>query len=215
MKQLLLIVTVLLSAVSLWSQKKDKTAMDYATIISAAELKKQLYIIAGPEMEGRNTPSAGLKKAAAYLESEFSAMGLQPIVNGKYQMPYALYLDSILSSSFSVNGHSFISGEDFQMNPNNYSAHIYAAEVVFAGYGLSDSTRNDYKGLDVKGKIVMVMAGTPNPGSGRGNFINKQAIAAQYGAIAVLQVQQNLSIQMRGGGPRHYLNLFKRSICLI
>jgi len=210
MKQLLLIVTVLLSAVSLWSQKKDKTAMDYATIISAAELKKHLYIIAGPEMEGRNTPSAGLKKAAAYLESEFSAMGLQPIVNGKYQMPYALYLDSILSSSFSVNGQSFISGEDFQMNPNNYSAHIHAAEVVFAGYGLSDSTRNDYKGLDVKGKIVMVMAGTPNPGSGRGNFVNKQAIAAQYGAIAVLQVQQNLSIQMRGGGPRHYLNLYKK-----
>ena len=35
-------------------------------------------------MEGRNTPSAGLKKAAAYLESEFIAMGLQPIANGKY-----------------------------------------------------------------------------------------------------------------------------------
>lgn len=137
-------------------------------------------------------------------------MGLQPIVNGKYQMPYALYLDSILSSSLMVNGQNYISGEDFQMNPNNYAAQIHAAEVVFAGYGMSDSTRNDYKGLDVKGKIVMVMAGTPNPGAGRGNFVNKQAIAAQYGAIAVLQVQQNLSIQMRGGGPRHYLNLYKK-----
>jgi hypothetical protein len=209
MKQLLFL-TILLSTVSLWGQKKDKIAMDYATIISAAELKKQLFIVAGPEMEGRNTPSAGLNKAAAYLASEFAALGLQPIVNGKFQMPYSLYLDTILSSSFTVNGQSFSSGEDFQMNPNNYSAQIHAAEVVFAGYGLSDSSRNDYKGLDVKGKIVMVMAGSPNPGSGRGNFVNKQAIAAQYGAIAVLQVQQNLSIQMRGSGPRHYLNFYKK-----
>ena len=113
MKQLLLVLTVLFSTCSIWAQKKDKTAMDYSTIITAAELKKQLFIIAGPEMEGRNTPSAGLKKAAAYLESEFSAMGLQPIVNGKYQMPYALYLDSILSSSLMVNGQNYISGDKF------------------------------------------------------------------------------------------------------
>ena len=210
MKQLLLVLTILFSTSFAWAQKKDKTAMDFSTIISAAELKKQLYVIAGPEMEGRNTPSAGLKKAAAYLETEFIAMGLQPIANGKYQMPYALYLDSILASSFSVNSQNYVSGEDFQMNPNNYSAQLHASEVVFVGYGMSDSTRNDYKGLDVKGKIVLVMAGTPNPGAGRGNFVNKQAIAAQYGAIAVLQVQQNLSIQMRGGGPRHYLNLYKK-----
>jgi len=119
MKQLLLVLTILFSTSFAWAQKKDKTAMDFSTIISAAELKKQLYVIAGPEMEGRNTPSVGLKKAAAYLESEFIAMGLQPIANGKYQMPYALYLDSILASSFSVNSQNYVSGEDFKMNLNN------------------------------------------------------------------------------------------------
>jgi hypothetical protein len=129
--------------------------MDFSTIISAAELKKQLYVIAGPEMEGRNTPSAGLKKAAAYLESEFIAMGLQPIANGKYQMPYALYLDSILASSFSVNNQNYVSGEDFQMNPNNYSALLHASEVVFVGYGIEDEKFNELAGLDLKGKVVI------------------------------------------------------------
>lgn len=62
MKQLLLVLTILFSTSSIWAQKKDKSAMDYSTIITATELKKQLFIIAGPEMEGRNTPSAGLKK---------------------------------------------------------------------------------------------------------------------------------------------------------
>lgn len=62
MKQLLLVLTVLFSTCTIWAQKKVKTTMDYSTIITAAELKKQLFIIAGPEMEGRNTPSVGLKK---------------------------------------------------------------------------------------------------------------------------------------------------------
>ncbi len=67
MKQLLLVLTILFSTSFAWAQKKDKTAMDFSTIISAAELKKQLYVIAGPEMEGRNTPSVGLKKESAYM----------------------------------------------------------------------------------------------------------------------------------------------------
>ena len=203
--------------------KADKSVSTFAATISAEDLKNHLYIVAGPDMEGRDTPSEGLKKAATYIENHFRKLGLVPIAPNGYQQPYNLYTDSIVSSNLSVNGKAFEAGNDFMMPSNNYIFSINAAEVVFAGYGISDSTRNDYKNLDVRGKVVMVMSGTPPNTSGSGqmrrNFVNKQAIAAQYGALAVLQVQSNISPQMRAMGGRPYLDLFRKStppnLCII
>jgi hypothetical protein len=204
-------------------KSSNNTVSTFASTISAGDLKNHLFIVAGPDMEGRDTPSEGLKKAASYIENHFKKLGLVPIAPNGYQQPYSLYTDSIVSSTLSVNGRVFEAGNDFMMPTNNYTFSVNAAEVVFAGYGLSDSTRNDYKNLDVRGKIVMIMSGTP-PGTGGGgtmrrNFINKQAIAAQYGALAVVQVQSNISPQMRATGGRPYLDLFRKStppnLCII
>ncbi|MFZ4558685.1 MAG: M28 family peptidase [Saprospiraceae bacterium] len=202
---------------------KEKDAQKFAATITAEDLKKHLYIVAGPEMEGRNTPSEGLRKAATYIETHFSSLGLTKVAESGYQMPYSLYTDSLISAKLEVNGKTWVQGTDFSMPTSNYNASVFAGEVVFAGYGLSDSTRNDYKDLDVKGKLVLVLSGMPaggsNGGGRRPQFVNKQAIAAQYGALAVLQVQENLS-PMRGAmGNRPYLNLYKKStppnLCLI
>ena len=43
------------------------------------------------------------------------------------------------------------------------------SEIVFVGNGISDSSRDDYKGLDVRGKVVLVLSGS-NEGQGRGSF---------------------------------------------
>jgi len=204
-----LLPLLLLSSLSLHAQQKSRKDTDFSKIISAAELSKQLYIIASPEMQGRNTPSIGLDKAADYLVSEFREMGLQSPPGMDFKQPYPLYKDSVLSSSLTVNGLTFSADTDFQMNTSNYSFKLNAGEVVFAGYGMSDSLRNDYRGLDVRGKVVLVLAGTPRPGGGRGQFINKQAIAAQFGAAAVIQVQENLSLQSRLMGNRHYLEVYR------
>ena len=50
--------------------QKAANPKPYAALITAADLKKHLYIIAGPEMEGRLTASPGQRRAAAYIENE-------------------------------------------------------------------------------------------------------------------------------------------------
>lgn len=206
-----------------WAQQavKEKDIQKFASTITAQELQKHLYIIAGPEMEGRNTPSEGLKKAGMYIEKHFSSLGLKPVAELGHQMPYSLHTDSITSSMLKVNGKSWEAGKEYMMPASNYSFAINAGEVVFVGYGITDSTRNDYKGLDVRGKLVLAVNGAPAPASGnrRAGFINKQAIAAQHGALALIQVQANLSPQMRGSGSRPYLDRFKKTtppnMCII
>lgn len=56
--------------------KKQADASNYITTIKAEELSKHLYIVAGDEMQGRNTGEPGQKKAGEYLISEYKKMGL-------------------------------------------------------------------------------------------------------------------------------------------
>ena len=56
------------------AQKKNSPAF-FAATITADDMKRHLYTIAGPEMEGRDTPSPGLEKAADYIEAHFKSLG--------------------------------------------------------------------------------------------------------------------------------------------
>ena len=57
------------------AQKKATNPKTFATTITEADLKKHLYIIAGEEMEGRETATEGQRKAAAYIEEQFKSLG--------------------------------------------------------------------------------------------------------------------------------------------
>lgn len=163
----------------------------FAKTITAADLKKHLYIVASADFEGRETAMEGQRKAAAYIENDFRNLGLQPGGgNGNYQLFYPVFQDSLEQTTLSVNGKSFNPGQDYAVPVTlNYTADLMAGDVVFAGYGISDSTRDDYKGLNVRGKIVLVLAGQPAgaaPPAGRRGAIAKQEAAQKNGAVAVL-----------------------------
>ncbi|HEV7780773.1 MAG TPA: M28 family peptidase [Chitinophagaceae bacterium] len=144
------------------AQKKDKNAAAAAASITVEDMKKHLYIIASKEMEGRDTPSPGLEKAADYVESQFRSFGLTPGNNGSYRQNYPLYKDSMLGASMKINGAVLQLNNDFQPQANNYAAEMRFSEVVFAGYGISDGDkRDDYKDLKVAGKLVLIADGTP------------------------------------------------------
>ena len=89
-------------------------SVKYAAQITGERLKQHLSIIAGPEMEGRETGTEGQRKAAAYIESQFKAMGLisVPSLNG-YQQFYPLYQDSLQTTSLSAGGKDAVFGTDF------------------------------------------------------------------------------------------------------
>ena len=154
------VLLIFISPVYLYAQKKNKSIEKIANSITADDLKKHLYIVAGADMEGRDTPSPGLEKAANYIETHFRQSGLKPGYGENYRMPYPLYRDSMLSASLKVNGKSFELNKDFQPG-SNYSAEIPFSEIVFAGYGIVDDKTDFYKDLNVQGKLVMVLEGTP------------------------------------------------------
>jgi hypothetical protein len=179
------------------AQKKDKQASKAAATITAADMKKHLYIIAGKEMEGRDTPSPGLEKAANYIEEQFKLLGLAPGNNGSFRQLYPLYKDSALGSSLQVNGHSLEAFKDYQPASNNYAAEMRFSELVFAGYGISDEQRDDYKDTDVAGKLVLIVdalpAGYKPAPAARGviapsSLSGRLAAASRKGAAAVLVV---------------------------
>lgn len=135
-------------ALTATAQKKNKAAEKFAQTILAADLQTHLYIVASPEMEGRETGTEGQRKAAEYLKQQFSKIGLAPGNNGSYEQFYPLYKDTLKDAQISINGKSFAFGKDFSaaLNSINTST-MYIGEVVLLAKG--DTT------TDVKGKAVI------------------------------------------------------------
>jgi hypothetical protein len=198
MQQKLISTLFLFIPVIAFSQKKDKHAVKAAATITAEDMKRHLYIIASKEMEGRDTPSPGLEKAANYIESHFKSLGLVPGNNGSYRQYYPLYKETMKDAAVSLNGNKLGVYQDFQPLPGNYTANMRFGEVVFAGYGIVDGDkRNDYKDLNVAGKLVMIVDGTPADYKPTGGFSSpanvnsKMAAAMKQGASAILIVYNN------------------------
>lgn len=206
MMRILIVLLLSCQPVFLFAQKKDKSAVKIASSITAADMKKHLYIIASKEMEGRDTPSPGLEKAANYIEDQFKAMGLTPANNGSYRQYYPLYRDSMTGASLIVNGKNYELNKDFQPQTNNYAATMRFSELVFAGHGIVDGEkRNDYAGLNVAGKMVMILDGMPPDykpaGSGfqsPASSFGKMNAAMEKGAVALLIIYNNF--------PRNTMN---------
>ncbi|MBS1601308.1 MAG: M28 family peptidase [Bacteroidetes bacterium] len=186
----------------------------FAKTITAGDLKKHLYVVAGKEFEGRETATEGQRKAAAYIENDFRNLGLRPGNGSDYQLYYPVFQDSLESAGLTVGDQSFVLDKDFFVNVSgNYNAELLGSEVVFAGYGISDNSRDDYKGLDVKGRIVLVLGNMP-PGApqatGRRAFYARQEAAQSHGAAAVLIIQSGLPRSFFGAKGNMYLNEFKK-----
>jgi hypothetical protein len=191
----------------------------FANVITEEGLKKHLYIIAGKDFEGRETATEGQRKAAAYIESHFKTLGLQPGNKENYQLYYPVYQDSVTAQSIQINNSPFQPDEDFVANISaNYSATIFGSEIVFAGYGISDSARDDYKGLDVKGKIVLLLDGLPADRlqsqirNRSFNRYGKQDAAQKNGAVAVLIIQNNFPRKGYSAQGNMYREAYSKTI---
>ncbi len=201
MKKLLFVIC-LVAAIQISFAQTDASAK-YAAIINVDNLHKHLSIIAGAEMEGRETGTEGQRKAAAYIEAQFKAMGLKTVAALKgYQQFYPLFQDSLKTAQLTVDGKTAEYGKDFitQLN-NNETGKFKGSKIVFAGYGIDDEKYSDYTNLDVKGKIVIIFLGEPKKdgkfflsGSGRSSawtfpgIPKKLEAAAAKGATGVLVI---------------------------
>jgi hypothetical protein len=178
-------------------------AKKYAATITSEDLKMHLTIIAGADMEGRETGTPGQRKAAAYIESQFKLLGLQtPQQLNGYQQTFPIYKDTLLSTSLKLGRKNYAFGKDFILNPSAaHNGEIKSKKIIFVGFGIADSNYNDYTDKDVTGKIVIFFTGEPKV---NGNYLvtgttkssewnfggtaKKAGLAKQNGALGALVI---------------------------
>jgi aminopeptidase YwaD len=166
---------------------------------ACARLSFDVHYLASGALEGRLTGSLGAKVAADYVAQRLHALGLRPAGDdGGYFQGFAFIagVDPGPGNALSFDlpgGRRVAGGEEFR--PLSFSASGSAAgEVVFAGYGIhaSDLGYDEYGGLDVKGKIVLVLRYSPEGDDPTSRFQPAMALrrkaseARALGAAALL-----------------------------
>ncbi len=149
--------------------------------ITAEEIKQHITYLASDELEGRMTGTEALYKAAEYLKDEFKSYGVLPLFNESYfqEFPFIEKLELGSNNKFDVefrninspDGQSFKLSEEFI--PLSFSDNLsISGKVVFAGYGITakDLNYDDYTGVDVKDKIVIVFRNHPDMKSPHSKF---------------------------------------------
>jgi len=193
----------------------------WGNTIQAADVKKHIFTIAGPEMEGRNTPSAGLNKAADYIENYFKQLGLEPGNGSSFRQYYPVYKDSVSRYALAINGTELIPYADFDPNySSNYTSEMFFSQVVFAGYGIIDAQRNDYKNINVQGKLVLIIDEIPAdykradkiPRDDPSTIYGKLKTAKKNGAAALLIISSNFPRKERIIPMRWHLEQYRPSI---
>ena len=169
--------------------------------ITSTEVREHISFLASDELKGRYTGTAECLKAAEYIQNEFKSYGLIPFFDNSYKQLFPFISDVELTSD---NQLEFISG-DQSFNPKLFDEFItisYSGDVntegslVFAGYGISapDIEYDDYSGIDVTNKIVLVLRDHPEMNVPHSDFDDhsplrkKATVARDKGAAAIIFV---------------------------
>lgn len=182
-----LLCLALFSSGSAWQSSaaatvKTKAAAALAPVERKASERIKLETIrevtaklSSPEFEGRGTAQPGGDRAAQYLADRFKTLGLQPAgENGTYLQPIKFKSAEVLKETNLTLGDATLKhGRDYVvLPPYSASETNVNSDLVFVGYGVvsEELKRDDLAGLDLKGKIVVLLNGQPtgvDPGAWR------------------------------------------------
>jgi Zn-dependent M28 family amino/carboxypeptidase len=209
-KRLLLTVCALALCASspLLAQRSAASDARVAHLVRADAIWGPLKFLASDLLEGRGTGSRGGDLAVAYIASQFMELGLEPAGDSGtyYQRVPIVSLNP--SPTLSVVGgapaRDLRYRDDYVAWAERSDTLVQAnAEVVFVGYGITapEWQWDDYKGMDVRGKILMMLVNDPgigNPAIFRGKTMTyygrwtyKIEEAARHGAAGLLLVHND------------------------
>ncbi|HET9233252.1 MAG TPA: M28 family peptidase, partial [Candidatus Eisenbacteria bacterium] len=165
---LLVAVGISLAAQSDASGLEPAEAM---TRISAPAIRGHMTFLSDDLLEGRGTGSRGYDLAAAYVASQFAALGLEPAGDSSsyFQMVPFRRADLIVSAAngqlIGPKGKQKLQYEDdfiYSKDPVHEATSL-EAPLVYVGYGVTarEFDYDDYAGIDVRGKIVVYWRGAP------------------------------------------------------
>jgi hypothetical protein len=172
-------------------------------VIQPNALQSHIEFLADDLLEGRETASRGYDLGAAYVASQFRQIGLEAGVDGGWYQRLPLRTAMIDREKSSM---TLLRGEKEELLRPNVDYAMYAdparddvsAEggLVFAGYGLTSAElkRDDYAGIDARGKIVVLLSGAPSIAEHtlRAYYSDSSAKArnaAAHGAIGILTIR--------------------------
>ncbi|MGH9558264.1 MAG: M28 family peptidase [Bryobacteraceae bacterium] len=167
--------------------------------LCAQDINPQPYIgdvryLASPEMKGRASGSPELEKAGRYIAAQFKSFGLKPADGKDFEQAFPVTVGAHLGSDNRFSDQDAYTAVDSEYRPLSFSKNgSIKAPVVFAGYGITDKQKNydDYAGIDVKDKIVLILRHEPKETghlSSRAAFAEKAVNAKMHGAAGVLVV---------------------------
>ena len=143
--------------------ESEESPVPFAKTITSKNLESHLTILASDEYEGRETGTEGNEKAANYIANEFKRMGIPPVSNLSYFQDVAFNWSQWEDIEITVNGNrvrhlwEFISFPTRNQNLSTFETN----EIVFLGYGIDDKDYNDYNGVDVRDKVILIYKGEP------------------------------------------------------
>ncbi|AFD07586.1 M28 family metallopeptidase [Solitalea canadensis] len=155
-------------------QSKKQNNDDGLSAFNADSLAGNIKVLASDEFMGRKPFTEGETKTIEFLEKQFKSLGLEPGNGDSYlqEVPMvniATKADPIMQISSSKGKFDLKGLNDYVIwtDKTDSVIELKNSEIVFAGYGVvaPEYNWNDYAGLDVKGKVVMVMVNDPGFGS--------------------------------------------------
>ncbi|CAA0314351.1 Glutamate carboxypeptidase II (fragment) [Alteromonas infernus] len=175
--------------------------------ISDSDIREPLKILSSDEFEGRLPTTEGEEKTIDYLVSEFTKAGLKPGNGDSFLQKVALMeITASPDMTMTIGDNNFVYKEDMVASSKREQAAVSLeeSELVFVGYGVNapEYDWNDYEGLDVKGKTVVMLINDPgfeNPDSGKfqgttmtyyGRWSYKYEEASRQGAAGAIIVHE-------------------------
>ncbi|WP_308911906.1 M28 family metallopeptidase [Pseudokordiimonas caeni] len=175
-----------------------------ATAFEAGRIKADMAFLADDLLEGRKVASEGHELAARYVAAAYARAGLKPVGDGGsyfQQVPFvkASLVRENTSVTLTANGtaETLTFADDYQMRGSSAFPKVdVAGDLVFAGFGVHAPSlgHDDLEGLDVKGKIVVLIADAPKGFHSevrayqRSNAVKGKELAKR-GAVAMVTIR--------------------------
>ena len=206
MKQSTITILTALAFLSCLAERSSPTA-DRAEAIASITghgIRAHMEVLAADDMEGREAGTVGYERAADYVARQYRAAGLEPMGDdGGYFQSIDFFETRLVPESAQLSVHKdgadleLTFRDDFVRSGGYGEANeVISAPLVFAGHGIDapEYKHDDFAGVDVSGKIMVVLSGAPPQfGTDQRAFYSsgqvKRATAVDRGAVGIITVR--------------------------
>ncbi len=203
LKKFIVLITCISAACSLHAQKitLSENVKQALNAVDTVQFRADIAYLADDKLKGRGPGTEGYQMAVDYVVSRLKSLSVKPAgENGTWLQEVKLRKAATVNTSLSLyddtgdSNAKVVGDKSYAIYPNPAEANVtLTAGLAFAGYGVSEPALgyDDYAGLDVKGKIVLITRGSPDKFSSSVaahtmNTTQILKVAAQHGAVGII-----------------------------